>query len=579
KGSDAIYEVKDVISYTILESTVDSISLTTDKEVVTEGFPLTLSTQVITTGSPNLEYKFWVYKNGGWSILKNYSESSSFIWKPSKKGEYRLVVQARRKGSQVVAEVSDIISYKVIGRISYIDMNYSRTYEEALVKQLNINPQTDIYDGSWGTAMLKDVDRYLNPENFLQFSNDQYNYNDVVKTGQIKVIPKDLHVRKEADINSEIVDKIQRGETYRVVDKYGEWFKIQTSVTSGWVHSGYVYELYKSREPALSDIKITTSVLNVRENPTTSSDIVDQVLEGQVYTALDQSNGWYKIKTSKTYGWVHGGYVTKVYSVTKGSVKNLSALEITTDVLNVRSQPSTSGTQLTQVKNGEIFIIQGESNGWYKINSSGIVGWVHGGYTKMTNQAPQEMYQFLLLSGNSGLSSYELNNILEGRGILNGEGQAFVDASIKHNINEIYLISHAFLETGYGTSSLAKGILVDTVDGKSVTPRVVYNMYGIGAYDSNPIGGGSEYAYKAGWFTPSQAIIGGAKFISERYVNNPTYKQDTLYKMKWNPNNPTSHQYATDIGWAYKQTSSIKRLYDLCTDYALKFEIPKYLQN
>ncbi|MBS4536833.1 hypothetical protein GOQ27_00065, partial [Clostridium sp. D2Q-11] len=76
--------------------------------------------------------------------------------------------------------------------------------------------------------------------------------------------------------------------------------------------------------------------------------------------------------------------------------------------------------------------------------------------------------------------------------------------------------------------------------------------------------------------TPEEAIIGGAKFISEKYVNNPTYAQDTLYKMRWNPDIPGVHQYATDIGWAYKQTAKIKELYDLCTNYYLRFEVPKY---
>jgi len=52
--------------------------------------------------------------------------------------------------------------------------------------------------------------------------------------------------------------------------------------------------------------------------------------------------------------------------------------------------------------------------------------------------------------------------------------------------------------------------------------------------------------------------------------------QNTLYKMRWNPNNPGVHQYATDIGWAAKQVGRIRSLYDLIDTYTLSFDIPRY---
>ncbi|ECD6517482.1 mannosyl-glycoprotein endo-beta-N-acetylglucosamidase, partial [Salmonella enterica subsp. enterica] len=132
------------------------------------------------------------------------------------------------------------------------------------------------------------------------------------------------------------------------------------------------------------------------------------------------------------------------------------------------------------------------------------------------------------------------------KGILAGKASAFVTAANAYGINEIYLISHALLETGNGTSTLANGV--------KVNGKTVYNMYGIGAYDGSAISSGAQYAYNAGWFTPEAAIIGGAKFIAQGYVNAG---QDTLYKMRWNPDaaektGNATHQYASDIGWATK---------------------------
>ncbi|WP_214715520.1 SH3 domain-containing protein [Exiguobacterium sp. s151] len=188
----------------------------------------------------------------------------------------------------------------------------------------------------------------------------------------------------------------------------------------------------------------------------------------------------------------------------------------------------------------------------------------------------REYFQFLDLSKGADLTAPVLNKSLVGKGILDGRGQAFIDASRTHNVNEIYLLSHALLETGHGTSALATGTVVSSVDGKAVTPKTVYNMYGIGAIDGNAHVKGAERAYKEGWFTPEAAIIGGAKFIGDSYINNPSRKQNTLYKMRFNPSNPGTMQYATDIAWATKQTANIYNMYQQLDAYTLYFEVPKF---
>lgn len=185
-------------------------------------------------------------------------------------------------------------------------------------------------------------------------------------------------------------------------------------------------------------------------------------------------------------------------------------------------------------------------------------------------------YQFLLLNYTPGITLNEINTILSGRGVLNGCGSNFLNASIANNVSVAYAVSHALLETGNGTSQLAMGVLVSKVDGAAVTPKVVYNMFGIGAYDSDPIRYGAEYAYKKGWFNKALAIEGGIKWISSDYINNSYYNQNTLYKMRWNPTNPATHQYATDIKWAASQTSRLKSYLDLYPNAKLVFEIPSY---
>ena len=59
--------------------------------------------------------------------------------------------------------------------------------------------------------------------------------------------------------------------------------------------------------------------------------------------------------------------------------------------------------------------------------------------------------------------------------------------------------------------------------------------------DKNALYGGIKYAQQAGWNTPEKAILGGAQFIANNYIKSG---QNTLYKMRFNPQNPGVHQYA-----------------------------------
>ncbi|MCU5745914.1 glucosaminidase domain-containing protein [Staphylococcus sp. SQ8-PEA] len=156
-----------------------------------------------------------------------------------------------------------------------------------------------------------------------------------------------------------------------------------------------------------------------------------------------------------------------------------------------------------------------------------------------------QVYQFLKLNQYQGISVDKLNKLLVGKGTLSSQGQAFSDGCKKYGVNEIYLIAHAFLESGNGTSFFASG------------RTGVYNYFGIGAFDNNP-NNAIEFARSRGWTSPAKAIIGGAEFVGKGYFD---VGQNTLYRMRWNPKKPGTHQYATDISWAKVQAKIISAMY------------------
>ena len=142
---------------------------------------------------------------------------------------------------------------------------------------------------------------------------------------------------------------------------------------------------------------------------------------------------------------------------------------------------------------------------------------------------------------------------LKKKGILKGLAKDFDEAGRKHNVDPRYLIAHATIETGHGQSKLAKGI-ADKEENQTY-----YNFFGIGAFDSTAISSGTAHAKKEAWTSPEKAIHGGAKFIRDEYFDQG---QITLYEMRWNPEKPATHQYATDIKWSLHIGQMMKQLID-----------------
>lgn len=321
-------------------------------------------------------------------------------------------------------------------------------------------------------------------------------------------------------------------------------------------------------------------------------------------------------------------------SISTSSIFADSTAIVTTSTLNVRSGPSTSNTIVTKIYENNIVTIIGTSNGWYNVRlSNGQTGWVSGQYLKIqgntdmvgyanvsmtldeyidsqvakTNKSievlkpyidpnnftiedKQTFMQFLRIDKFREIDVQGLNNYLNSLGsnnIFYNQGQAFIDASRKYNIDPIYLVAHTLHETGFGTSNLARGYYVVLgSDGQianildpNTTPSPgyikVHNLFGIGAIDADPKGGGVKTAYENGWTSIPAAIDGSAKWIKEGYIYRSSYAQNTVYKMRFDYVG-TWHQYATDLNWAKKISQYMNDLSYLYLATTLEFEVPKY---
>ncbi len=157
----------------------------------------------------------------------------------------------------------------------------------------------------------------------------------------------------------------------------------------------------------------------------------------------------------------------------------------------------------------------------------------------------------------------------------------FMKAADTYNVSPVYLAAKSRQEVGLnggvatdGTGATYCGVKDDK--GNKVT-KTLYNFYAIGA--NKGVCDGIRYAYNKGWDTKEKAIVEGAGWIVNGYINA---FQDTTYFQKWNTSIKATkaiyHQYATDVRYAASTATTTKNTYNNMglIEYPYVFDIPIY---
>lgn len=154
------------------------------------------------------------------------------------------------------------------------------------------------------------------------------------------------------------------------------------------------------------------------------------------------------------------------------------------------------------------------------------------------------------------------------KSVLYGKASQMLKTAKKYDIDPVYFACQTFIESAYGTSVLARGV-------KSGRKKV-YNLYGIKAYDGEPVKKGAAYARKRGWTTVSKAIDGAASYLNTQYIRSK-YKQNTIFKIRFQPGKSLWHQYASDPYYADKIGTQIYRMSHVYSEEAgFVFDYPRY---
>lgn len=408
-----------------------------------------------------------------------------------------------------------------------------------------------------------------------------------------------VNMRAGASASHSVLGVVSGGGSLKLLGKEADWYKVRFGDKEGFISGKYIKEvpyyesmLYmpKAKVETL-DLVMTVEKAGERiEGAITNSQNVKELyylINGQNKTAVSVTGDRFSGTLNKSL-LTEEVNIVELVVVVEGGYESRSTHYIHKNAANTAF--------IAESKTLEYFINKELSNA--PVTYSPIRAASYADIEKYMNPAsyinhPTYKYMFLDLTYDASALQVNveiLNNMLVGKGVLEGKGETFLKAATDYNVNPFYLVAHSLLETGNGKSALASGNHVDGIYGtfgnenSTFTPlpdsekeKLVYNVFGIGAWDRNPHLWGTQKAYLESWFTVEDAIYGGAKWISQNYVNRSGNPQSTLYSMRFNLNGNMTHQYATDVGWAYKQASRIKQQFDaLGVTSTQKYIIPVF---
>ena len=198
-----------------------------------------------------------------------------------------------------------------------------------------------------------------------------------------------LNVRRTAELDGDIIGKMQQNAACEILSQEGDWYHIQSGDVDGYVSAQYILTGEEARAAALPEVKLRAIVqadsLNIRSAPELDpSNIVAQALMHERYEVLEELDGWLRIPS----GYISSDYAELELCLNEARKMDLKAMAIgrysnlliskVNNYLNVRSSPEDAGNDniIGKLPGKAAADILGEENGWYKIQSGDINGYV-----------------------------------------------------------------------------------------------------------------------------------------------------------------------------------------------------------
>ena len=329
-------------------------------------------------------------------------------------------------------------------------------------------------------------------------------------------------------------------------------------------------EEYKTEEVTLEYI---TKYRNNAQLPKGTVQVVQEGREGkqQIVTKYTYKNEEI-VSEEQISCKVTKSAINKIVEIGTGNYKNNykvkvgDKLYVTSDRLSIMSEPNENSQKVGTIFQKNEVTLTEIQNSWYKIKKDDITGYIksecvtymnpNSKYKEnesenATNKNNMTKLEFnMVLNKPSGLTLEQFKKVLtdskDKNKIFEQNSQYFYYIEKQYNINGIFVASMGIHESAWGTSKI------------SIEKN---NLFGYGAYDSNPYNG----AYNFSSYAESIDLI--ARVLVKYYINpkgTGIYSGEKALGTYYNGStlNAVNKKYATDKNWANAVYEYMKYLYN-----------------
>lgn len=223
-----------------------------------------------------------------------------------------------------------------------------------------------------------------------------------------------LNLRKEASIDSDIVEQLNLNTELEIIEEEGNWYKVKYSDKTGYVNKDYIKinDEGKTTTPVSTNPENTNSQYDniiksdayIKILPIINSNTIGNVKSGESINIISKTNKWAFVQKEDISGWIP----LTVFEAKNEDNTNIDNNEqegteqnpeeepttnqeepenetiyensltkyINVESVYVRTQPTTDSEIVTTlIKNTDVTVV-GENENWYKVKYDSLAGYI-----------------------------------------------------------------------------------------------------------------------------------------------------------------------------------------------------------
>ena len=292
-------------------------------------------------------------------------------------------IAAKKEAEEKQAVVDSYENLGLVQVSGYLNVREAPGPGGKIIGKLQENSACEILgsDGEWFHISSGGIEGYISSQYVISGEEARRKALDYVEKRAI-VGTENLNIRREPVLDpSNVVGQALLNERYRVLEELDGWVRIE----SGYLSSDYVtvgLALNEARKLDLRTMALNqydnlviskvNNYLNIRKEPSTGDDtnIIGKFPSRAAGEILETLDGWYKIKSGPITGYITADpqYVAIGQEARDLAMDSASLTAIvTTDKLNVRSEPNTDSKIWTQISKEERYTVVSQLDGWVEI--------------------------------------------------------------------------------------------------------------------------------------------------------------------------------------------------------------------